>query len=179
MALPILHDRKEAPDERILDPPEDRWVCLHTRRPRKPASSHAPLPTACLHTRRPPKLTSCFRSNADASPPSAGCRHPWTKEDDTLLRRQVEKFARLEPKPWGQIAMGCELESKGKFGHNNGSCKKRFEELPKLTTDGERRARTPRWNAVRRFHHCNGALTPGPTLYHRQGCLRIQARRCV
>ena len=64
-----------------------------------------------------------------------------TALQDTLLRRHIEKYARIEPKPWGQIAMGCELESKGKFGHNNGSCAKRAAELPVLKTDGARCAR--------------------------------------
>ena len=60
---------------------------------------------------------------------------PWTREDDSILRVECEKFAHLAPLPWRQIAMACDRAAKGKYGHNDGSCKKRFEEIGPLKTD--------------------------------------------
>ena len=53
-------------------------------------------------------------------------RRPWTAADDQKLRVLVEKYTVGNETPWQQIAL------KGNFGHNSGSCQKRFAELPKL-----------------------------------------------
>ena len=54
------------------------------------------------------------------------CRHAWTPDEDKKLRALVEKFKGRGDIPWMQIAL------QANFGHNSGSCKKRFEELPPL-----------------------------------------------
>jgi len=52
----------------------------------------------------------------------------WSAEDDTQLRRIVEMYRHypMDQMPWQTIALKCA------FGHNSGSCKARFESLPKL-----------------------------------------------
>ena len=53
-------------------------------------------------------------------------RRPWTTADDKLLRMLVAKHSTRNDVPWGTISL------KGNFGHNSGSCKKRYEQLPSL-----------------------------------------------
>ena len=51
---------------------------------------------------------------------------PWTTADDKLLRMLVAKHSTRNDVPWGTISL------KGNFGHNSGSCKKRYEQLLSL-----------------------------------------------
>ena len=53
--------------------------------------------------------------------------HPWTAEDETKLKRVVEQYHHLpaEQLNWVTISLKCA------FGHNSGSCKAKFESLPK------------------------------------------------
>ena len=53
-------------------------------------------------------------------------RQPWTADDDQKLRVLVQRHTIGLETPWQTIAL------KGNFGHNSGSCQKRFAELPKL-----------------------------------------------
>lgn len=52
--------------------------------------------------------------------------HKWTPSEDKKLRVLVEMYRNEAEIPWQKIAL------KANMGHNSGSCKKRFLELPKL-----------------------------------------------
>jgi hypothetical protein len=52
--------------------------------------------------------------------------HPWKPEEDKLLRKLVEEYRFHAETPWSKIALTAN------FGHNSGSCKARYESLPKL-----------------------------------------------
>lgn len=54
----------------------------------------------------------------------------WDAKDDNVLRNLVVKYrVGTEEPPWQIIAM------KANFGHNSGSCKKRFAELPPVQNE--------------------------------------------
>ena len=53
-------------------------------------------------------------------------RRPWTADDDQKLRVLVQRYTIGLETPWQMIAL------KGNFGHNSGSCQKRFAALPQL-----------------------------------------------
>jgi len=52
--------------------------------------------------------------------------NPWTAADDQKLRVLVQKYTVGGEVNWMTVAL------KANFGHNSGSCQKRFEQLPKL-----------------------------------------------
>lgn len=92
-----------APTSAMIWPPEDE--CAVPREPRP----------------RPPPVRP--RSHARAP----GGRHPWTADEEKKLRALVVKFQiGNTPIPWQRIALHAN------FGHNSGSCQKRFGELKPL-----------------------------------------------
>jgi len=57
-------------------------------------------------------------------------KKPWDAKDDNVLRNLVVKYrVGSDEPPWQIIAM------KANFGHNSGSCKKRWEELPPVPNE--------------------------------------------
>ena len=54
------------------------------------------------------------------------CSGPWTAAHDQKLRVLVEKYKVGGQVNWQTVAL------KANFGHNSGSCQKRFDQLPKL-----------------------------------------------
>ena len=62
---------------------------------------------------------------------------PWTDADDVRLRKFMAPFVHDEHPPWPLISTRCN------FGHNSGSCEKRWAEIP--TT------KTSKWDAGKRF----------------------------
>ena len=67
------------------------------------------------------------------------CAHsaPWTAADDNRLRKFVAPFVNDPNPPWPLIASRCN------FGHNSGSCAKRYAELTSKHTS--------KWEAGKRF----------------------------
>ena len=61
---------------------------------------------------------------------------PWSAADDNRLRKFAAPFANVPNPPWPVIAMRCN------FGHNSGSCAKRWLELTRTES---------KWEAGRRF----------------------------
>ena len=65
------------------------------------------------------------------------CSGPWTDSDDVRLRKFMAPFVHDEHPPWPLISTRCN------FGHNSGSCEKRWAEI--TTT------KTSKWDAGKRF----------------------------